>query len=208
MNKISFVYFDVGGVAIKDFSDTDKWDKMFDELGFGKFASEAKAIYSKYDDDICLGKVHINDLVAIYNQDFKINLDPNLSLLNYFIDHFELNTSIWSVVQKLQVSTKTGLLTDMYVGMLDAIFAKKLIPNTSWDCIIDSSVEGLRKPRPEIYELAMLRAGVPAQEILFIDNRQKNLDGAKKAGWQTYLYDSSNYEKSSQDLGEFLSQNL
>ncbi len=131
-------------------------------------------------------------------------IDPQFSLLNYFIDNFEVNTNLWPIIDKLQLTTKTGLLTDIYIGMLNKIFAKKLIPNTNWHTIVDSSVEGVRKPMPEIYTLAAERAGVPADEILFIDNRQKNLDGAKLAGWQTYLYDSSNYDQANRDLARFL----
>jgi FMN phosphatase YigB (HAD superfamily) len=57
---------------------------------------------------------------------------------------------------------------------------------------------------PEIYQIAQEKAGVPAKEILFVDNRQKNIDGAKKVGWQTFFYDSKDYNKSSHDLGNFL----
>lgn len=34
MSKISFVYFDVGGVMIQDFSDSPKWEGMMDVMGF------------------------------------------------------------------------------------------------------------------------------------------------------------------------------
>ncbi len=204
-SKTSFVYFDVGGVAIKDFSDTSKWDIMISQLGLDKYdRSQVDLVYSTRDNDICLGKIHVDELVSLYNTQFDARIDPHFSLLNYFVDNFEVNKSLWPIIDKLQLTTKTGLLTDMYIGMLDKILAKKLIPNTNWHTIVDSSVEGVRKPMPEIYALAAERAGVPADEIIFIDNRQKNLDGAKLAGWQTYLYDSSNYEQANVDLLKFL----
>lgn len=205
LNKISFVYFDVGGVAIKDFSDSPKWENMIHDLGLDKFdKAKVDLVYNQRDTDLCLGKIHADELVVIYNRQYPVDLDPSFSLLNYFIDHFELNPGIWPIVQKVQQSKKTGLLTDMYLGMLDGIFARQLIPNTSWDSIVDSSVEGVRMPMPEIYALAQERAGVSPGEILFIDNRQKNLDGAVLAGWQTYRYDSSDYDQANLDLAKFL----
>ena len=33
MSKISFVYFDVGGVVVKDFSDTNHWQNLKLYLG-------------------------------------------------------------------------------------------------------------------------------------------------------------------------------
>ena len=208
MSKISFVYFDVGGVAIKDFSDTNKWDLMFQELAFGDTASRAKDIYSEHDDDICLGKMSVDDLILIYKEELKLSFPNNFDFLQNFVDRFDTNDGIQKIIVKLIGKVKIGLLTDMYPGMLSRIFDKNLIPLQLWDVIVDSSVEKVRKPMPEIYELAQKKAGVPAGEILFIDNRQKNLDGATRAGWQTYLYDSSDYDHANIDLAKFISQNL
>ncbi len=41
---------------------------------------------------------------------------------------------------------------------------------------------GLRKPHVEIYRRAIDILGVPSQRILFIDDRQENVDGAVQAG--------------------------
>lgn len=88
----------------------------------------------------------------------------------------------------------------MYPRMLDAIKEAKLLPPTSWDATVDSSIELVQKPDHEIYVLAQKMAGVPHEEILFIDNTQKHLDAAKTLGWQTLFYDSCDYEKSTASL--------
>lgn len=123
---------------------------------------------------------------------------------SYFIDHFQSNPGILSIVTKLHQISKIGLLTAIYPQMLNEIFRRQLIPQSIWDVVIDSSVEHLTKPMPEIYDLAQSRAGVPAEEILFIDNREKNLVIPRKLGWQTFLYDSSNYDQANKDLSVFL----
>ncbi len=206
MTKISFIYFDVGGVAIKDFSDSPKWDNMIDSaLGIPvKSRADFDKLYDQYEDDICLGKIEVDELKPYIKERFNPNLADDFSLLNYFLDHFEKNDVIWKIVNTLNSDLKLGLLTDQYLGMLDGIFAKNLIPPRKWDAIIDSSVEGVRKPMPEIYKLAQDRAGVPPAEILFIDNRSKNLVVPKELGWQTFLYDSSNYDQANMDLEKFL----
>lgn len=208
MAKISFVYFDVGGVAIQDFSDSPKWDQMMIDMGLDKFdRAQVDKIYNTYETEVCLGKKHIDTLVPIYIREFNLPLDPKFSMQTYFVDHFNPNLELWPIINEIHETKKIGLLTDIYPGMLDAIFAKKLLPSVQWDQIIDSSVEGVKKPMPEIYQLATIRAGTPPTEILFIDNRQKNLDGAKRAGWQTYWYDSSDYAKSNLKLEQFLRNN-
>lgn len=208
MSKITFVYFDVGGVAIKDFSDTNKWDLMFEELLFGDKATRAKELYNAHDNDICLGKMRVDDLIPIYSNELGLTFPPDFDFLQNFVNRFDKNDGMQKIITELTGKVKTGLLTDMYLGMLDRIKANNLLPSAKWDVIVDSSVEKVRKPMPEIYELAQKKAGVPGEEILFIDNRQKNLDGAINAGWQTYLYNSANYDQSNLDLADFFRKNL
>ena len=81
---------------------------------------------------------------------------------------------------------------------------RELLPKVKWDAIVDSSVVGLRKPDEEIYERAEREAGVKGEEILFIDNMAKNLVMAEKRGWETFLYNSADYEQSNKELREFL----
>lgn len=205
---ISFVYFDVGGVAIKDFSDSPKWENMMDDIGVPvERREEFNVLYKKYDTEICVG-LDIDTLVPVFQKNLDLKLPVDFSMLKYFVDHFEKNASIWPSIEKAKELVQIGLLTDMYPRMLDLIKSRGLLPQIGWDVVVDSSIEKVRKPTKEIFNLATLRSGVKPEEILFIDNRQWNVDGAKASGWQTFLYDSSNYEKSSKDLAAFLSKNL
>lgn len=210
MSNISFVYFDVGGVAIKDFSDTNKWEQMFRDLGIPQSKCPAADKYiSSFSQQICTGKINIDDLLPNLRRSYGATVSDNFSILEYLVNHFERNEGVWEVVHHLsEKNVKLGLLTDQYPNMLDLINSHKMLPPVNWDVIIDSTLVGYQKPMPEIYSIAQEKAGVPANEILFIDNRQKNLDGAKKAGWQTYLYNSSDYEQSNQELEDFINHSL
>ena len=48
----------------------------------------------------------------------------------------------------------------------------------------------LRKPNVEIYEAVIQRENLNPAYTLFLDDKQENLEGAKKAGLQTQLVDS------------------
>ena len=48
---------------------------------------------------------------------------------------------------------------------------------------------GLRKPSAEIYRLAADRLGVRPQEIVFVDDRPRNLEAARLVGFSTVLLD-------------------
>lgn len=51
-----------------------------------------------------------------------------------------------------------------------------------------SGREKLSKPGPEVFELARERFGVPASELLFLDDHPANLRAAEALGWQTELF--------------------
>lgn len=211
MSKISFVYFDVSGVAIKDFSDTDEWDRMIDdELGIpSEYRSEFNSYYDSIEPEICTGKIHVDSLLPKIIKDFHATVDPTFSLQKYFVEHLSKNISIIEVMKKLvNRGVKIGLLTDQYPGMLELIFSTGLIDKSIFDVIIDSSIEKVHKPDKAIYNIAAKKAKNNPENILFIDNTKANLEAAKALGWHTFYYNSSDYDQSNQELADFIAQNL
>ena len=65
-----------------------------------------------------------------------------------------------------------------------------------------SSRMKMLKPAREIFDAAAAEIGLPPEEILFIDDSQRNVDGARAAGWQAALYEQGT------DLGACIEKNL
>jgi len=57
-----------------------------------------------------------------------------------------------------------------------------------FELVIDSAFVGVRKPDPEIYELAVTGLGVRAQECLFIDDIEVNCEAAVAAGMRAVVF--------------------
>jgi putative hydrolase of the HAD superfamily len=55
----------------------------------------------------------------------------------------------------------------------------------AFDVVVESAVEGLRKPDPRIYELACDRLGVEPRETVFLDDLGINLKPARELGMTT-----------------------
>ncbi len=182
---IKFVYFDVGGVVIRDFSETNKWEQ------FKKDFNLTDEYWDEHEPEFDRGKPL-----------------PNPNLVSEFVKRFEKNETIWPVIEEFKKHFRLGLLTNMYPKMFEEIKQKNLLPGFEWEIIIDSSLEGVGKPDKGIYEIAQKKAGVKNEEILFIDNTQKNLETAKSLGWRTFLYDSKDYKLSSKNLLEYINQIL
>lgn len=56
---------------------------------------------------------------------------------------------------------------------------------TIFDLVVESSVEGVRKPEPRAYEIVLERLGVPAQRVLYLDDLGINLKPARQMGMTT-----------------------
>lgn len=201
---IKFVYFDVGGVVIRDFSGTNKWEELKTGMGIKPEQAEAfSEIFDKYEPEVCIG-LDVETLVPILQDKLGLQLPKGYSILQDFVSRFEKNESIWPVIERLKGKYKIGLLTNMYPNMLDAIYKAGLMPNDTWDVIIDSSIEKVRKPQPAIFQIAQDKSEFKGEDILFIDNGAKHVDAAKQFGWQGFIYDPTNTEKSNKDLEAIL----
>ncbi len=201
---ISFIYFDLGGVAVDDFTGNNKWQELGDEMGltdanrdgFKEFWQQNELKFCTTDD--------IDSYLPALEDQLNIKLPEGFSLLHALVDRFYANEPIQPIIIDAKSKTRIGLLTNISPGMLDLINQKGILPDVVWDEIVDSSIEHVMKPNPRIFEIAQERAGVPADQILFVDNKQSHCDAAEAMGWQTFYYSSADRFKSSQELSEFL----
>jgi FMN phosphatase YigB (HAD superfamily) len=202
---MKFVYFDIGGVLMRDLSDTnDGWGILLKSLGLkDNQRQEFDNFFEVLEKKLNLGE-GIKEFVLKMETDFGIKLPKNYSISKDLVNRFfHKNEGVWQIVETVKNKYGIGLLTNMYDGMLDLIRKNNLIPNMEW-IVIDSSVEKCKKPGERIYKIAEEKCGFKDKDILFIDNRQENLEIPKKMGWQTYWYDSSDYKKSNLKLAKFL----
>lgn len=201
---IQFIYFDVGGVVIKDFSGTNKWNELKSSIGVRpEQEKEFDEFFDRAEIELCAGK-DTEALVPIMGQQFGLRFPPRYSFLADFVDRFERNESIWPFLKAVKEKYKGGLLTNMYPRMLDMIHSANLMPDIQWDVVIDSSIEKMQKPQIEIFQLAEEKCGFRGKEIFFVENTKRNVDAAQNFGWRTFLYGPRNPVESNQSLEELL----
>lgn len=205
MAKYSFIYFDVGGVLLKDFSCTNQWEEMKRGLGVNPETSEDfERVWEQYAEKRACLDYDVDCLMPILIDKLKLRLPHDFSLLQDFVDRFERNEGIWKIVEKVKKEHRVGLLTNMFPGMLAKIDEAGLLNKVNWDVVVDSSIVKHQKPEEQIFKHAQKLAGVDSSKILFIDNTMTHLRVAGNLGWQTYHYDSCNYEQSNKDLLKYI----
>ncbi len=203
---IKFTYFDLGGVTEIDISTPDRWTKFKRDLGITENQDgEFEEFWNKYEPELCVGREQ-DSLIPLIEEKFHLQLPENYSILTDFVNRFGVNKSIWPVINEIHKVCRIGILSNMYPHMLDEIKKREILPKEDWDIVIDSSIEGLRKPDSEIYSLAEEKSRAKGNEIFYIDNSQKNIETAIKFNWQTFLYNTENPEESSRNLLNFFNK--
>ncbi|MFF4405005.1 HAD-IA family hydrolase [Streptomyces sp. NPDC001404] len=84
-----------------------------------------------------------------------------------------------------------------FVGLLSNLppswerHRRYMVGDSHFDDIVCSYAVGSRKPEPEIFRIAALRAGRAPHECVLVDDLEKNCAGAVAAGWQAVHFRST-----------------
>jgi epoxide hydrolase-like predicted phosphatase len=196
---IDFVFFDVGGVLLHYRS---ALITMAEETGVPH--EEWERVLAKYDDMICMNVIGVDELWNKFVEELGIEPRDSFDYLEYLTSHYTPITPTHTLVTEVKQEYEVGLLTNTYAGMFDAARLKGFIPDISYDVIVESCDVKLVKPNPQIFAVAAEEADVPPARILLIDDMEKNTESAKKCGWQAFLFDEANPEKSVDQLRTLL----
>jgi glucose-1-phosphatase len=103
-----------------------------------------------------------------------------------------LNDDIFPLIAAVRRSgMRTGILSNTCVAhwefLAHGLLGKHL---TLFDTVVLSFEERVMKPHQSIYERAAEYARTPPGEILFVDDRVENVEGARNAGFDARLFSS------------------
>jgi len=197
MGKINAVIFDWGGVLIEDPAPA-----LFKYCANALDVSEEQYAIAF---DIC-----INDFQAgaVTERQFWMNMTKRLEVpmpkadslwTEAFAQAYKPRQEMFSLASRLQqAGCKTAILSNTEKPVVELINKQKY---DVFDVTVLSCLEGTAKPGRKIYDLTLARLGIPAEQALFIDDKQPNIDGAKQAGLQTILF--KNTEKLKKDIAGF-----
>lgn len=194
---VRFIYFDINGCLVRFFH------RAFTDLSAttGVPLHKVEAAFWRYNDGLCRGEMTFDQ----FNKKFSAEMDvPAVDWAPYYLKAVEPIKEMHELLTWASEHYKIGLLSNIMPGMIQALIDAGSIPNLPYDAIIDSSVEHAIKPEAKIYEIAEERAGVPATEILLVDDTRANLMAADQKGWSVLWFDDYNPAESAARVKEIL----
>jgi epoxide hydrolase-like predicted phosphatase len=183
MATIKAVIFDWGGVLIDD-PEPALIHYCSEKLGVGE--KEFDPVRKKYMADFdrgALSEEHFWERIA---GDLNVPApQPPTLWIEAFAHVYSPREEIFALAQRLQqAGYHIGFLSNTEppnVGYFEAQHYH-MFDTTTFSCL-----EGLLKPGPEIYQRAIAKAGLAAEEIMYLDDNPANVEGAKKVGLDARL---------------------
>lgn len=182
-NKYSTVFFDWSGVVADDSGD-DFIESSLCEIGATN--TQIPEIIKNDFSQFMLGQISENEYWDKLKNNYGLNVDD--SRIGYFNNWqgTKPNIHIIELVHELKLKGfSVGLISNIISPVRDII--KQFGYYSIFDEAVLSCEVGLLKPQKEIYELALYRMDAIAQESIFIDDKQSNLDTANTMGFVTLL---------------------
>jgi FMN phosphatase YigB (HAD superfamily)/DNA-binding XRE family transcriptional regulator len=180
-NGVTFVYFDINGCLVRFFH------RAFNELAHdsGASADAIETTFWHYNDAVCRGEMTMDD----FNRSLAEQLHTMVDWKQYYMSAVDPILEMHDLVRWASEHYQVGLLSNIMPGFIEEMMASGLLPQVPYTTIIDSSKVGAIKPEKHIYEIAQEQAGVPAQEILLVDDSRTNVMAAEHMGWKVMWFD-------------------
>lgn len=177
---VRFVYFDMNGCLVR--SASSAFGRLSEESGASQDTIET--VFWQYNEDVCRGVCSIDELNTALAERLGIMVDWN----RYYLEAVEATPGMTEFLQWVAGNYRVGILTNTMPNLVQPLLEAAVLPPIDYDAIVDSSVVHALKPEARIYEIAAERAGVPAHEILLVDDDRPNLAAAGKLGWHTMKF--------------------
>jgi putative hydrolase of the HAD superfamily len=128
--------------------------------------------------------------------------DPDASMRDYIENYLTLDEGFIPFAERFGGEYRFALLSNDVLAWSDYIREYYGVGRYFADVILSADT-GLRKPDRRIFETALARLGVSADECVFIDNSVKNLLSARELGMDTILFNRDGEEYDGKVVNDF-----
>jgi putative hydrolase of the HAD superfamily len=195
--KISCLFLDIGGVLL-----SNGWGHEFRQLAIEHFNIDGmeeshRLIYITYEEGRISLDEYLDRTVFYKSRDFT-----RTELLNFIYSLSTADTDMIDFIRKIKlqyglkiiaVSNESREINEYRINTF------KL--NEIFDFYVSSCYVNVRKPDPKIFQIALDGAQVPANEIVYIDDKQMFIDIAKDLGINGICH--TDYLSTAKALAEF-----
>jgi len=182
---IRAAFFDFGGVIIRTEFQTprqalaERFNMDYDEIVKAVFDSESARRAS-------LGEITEEAHWMEVLRKFRQPASEMQAFRDAFFGGDVIDRDLVQTIRSLRGKFHTGLISNAWSGMRDYLIKEKMLD--LFDTVVISAEVGVVKPGARIFNIAVEQAGVSAQEAVFVDDFQVNIEGCEKVGMKGILF--------------------
>ena len=189
MNRISHIFFDIGGVLGSNGWDREQRESAVNHFGLNPedFQWRHEEVVGEWEE----GRITLDEYldIAIFYTDRDFSREQ---FKDFMRSQSVPNEAAISIARALALEPRYTLMTlnneseDLNIYRIDRFGISEI-----FEAFISSCWLGVRKPIRRFYNRALGIAHVDPQKSLFIDDRQQNLTPAKSLGMNVLLFKSA-----------------
>jgi len=187
VEKIKVITFDLDGVYFPNGK-----ANFMESLGkLGVSEDEAKRVFLKsaeMNQEYKRGKMTDEEFWTWAVSEWKLDMTWQ-EVVKLMIDGYDVDEGVVSVVRKLRsLGYKTAICSNNFPARINGL-QERFGFLDDFDVVVLSYEVGECKPSRRIFEELVRKSDVGARTIVFADDNQENVSGAKEVGITTFLYE-------------------
>ncbi|TET95879.1 MAG: HAD family hydrolase [Anaerolineales bacterium] len=174
------ILWDLGGVLLR----TEDWEprRRLDEMLDLPNGNIYKLVFeSEMSRKATIGEAANDDIWMWVGEQLELSSDELANVRDEFWSGDQIDIGLIRFIRAHKTGTKMGLLSNGWPSTRRFLEERWHIADIFDDIIISAEV-GLAKPDRRIYQLALDRLGVEAEQTIFIDDFDENIRGARELG--------------------------
>ena len=177
---IKAIIWDLGGVIMRT-EDPNPRQELAAELGITRQQLEMSVFAGEVGQQAQRGDIRAADLWEAVRQTYKLTPEGLRDFQHRFWGGDQVDQELVAYIRTLRGQYKTALLSNAWDNLRQVLNHDWKIAD-AFDTLTISAEEGVMKPDPRIYQIALKRTGVAPEEAVFIDDFLHNIEGARAVG--------------------------
>lgn len=200
---IQAVIWDMGGVIVRTVDPVPR-EQLAQKFGYSSQDLE-ELLYGGTSGEGCQrGEIAYEEHMKIVREKLGLSPEEMKSFTDQFWAGDRLENDLVTYIRSLKNKYKIGLLSNAFPTLRRWLDTSGIFDDV-FDKVVISSEQGIVKPDPRIYHLALKELDVAPEEAVFVDDTPKNVTGALQVGMHSIqFHDPIQIIK---ELDGFLAQN-
>jgi epoxide hydrolase-like predicted phosphatase len=187
MSRIKAVIWDLAGVVLHTVKGT--FNTLLAERLDAPLAEIDRLMLSKENELWDIDEIDDDTYYTFLLKELRMPMERKAIIRKFVVDDFYVDQNMLAYIKDLRASVTTMLLTNFPSHIHDFMKTDWIVEG-AFDHLIASCDVKLIKPDPAIYMLALDRLGLEAEECVFIDDREVNVNAAQRLGINGIVFQS------------------